>query len=168
MRHNSFKPLSSPLYGLGEIKYFLLGLLADAVLLGCFFAYLLKLMPVDCRGTCTMYEYLIVGRYIIWTEVVYVIGLWPISIPVLAAPPGVGLWADLRKFVGWEGREWRAALWGAGCGMLGGLVLTCLYFLYEQLTRPNPYNVLTLFAAPVFVVIGGMAGLLAAAWYSSD
>ena len=70
--------------------------------------------------------------------------------------------------VGEERSDWRTALWGAGCGMLGGLALTCLYFLYEQLTRPNPYNVLTLFAAPVFVILGGIIGLLAAAWYSSD
>ena len=52
--------------------------------------------------------------------------------------------------------------------MVGGLVFTCLYYLYEQLTRPNPYNVLTLFAAPVFVIFGALVGLLAAAWYSSD
>jgi hypothetical protein len=136
----SSKPLSSPLYGLGEIKYFLLGLLADAVLAGGLFAYLWKLMPVDCWGACSMYEYLMVGRYIIWMEMVYVIGLWPISIPLLAAPPGVALWADLRKFMGEERSEWWTAVWGAGCGMLGGLVLTCLYFLYEQLTRPNPYT----------------------------
>ena len=168
MRIINFKPLSALLCGLGKIKFFLLGVLADAVVAGGLFAYLWKLTPIDCWGTCTMSEYLMVGRYIIWMEMVYVIGLWPISIPVLAAPPGVGLWADLRKFVGGDGREWQTAAWGAGCGMLCGLVLTCLYFLYEQLTRPNPYNVLTLFAAPVFVIIGGMAGLLAAAWYSSD
>ena len=67
-----------------------------------------------------------------------------------------------------ERSEWRAALWGVGCGMLGGLAFTCLYYLYEQLTRPNPYNVLTLFGAPVYVICGALVGLLAAAWYSSD
>ena len=70
--------------------------------------------------------------------------------------------------MGKERSGWRAALWGVGCGMLGGLAFTCLYYLYEQLTRPNPYNVLTLFGAPVFVIFGAMVGLLAAAWYSSD
>ena len=70
--------------------------------------------------------------------------------------------------MGEERSGWRAAAWGAGCGMLGGLLFTCLYYLYEQLARPHPYNVLTLFAAPVFVILGGMVGLLAAAWYSSE
>jgi hypothetical protein len=69
-----------------------------------------------------------------------------------------------------EGRSsWRAALWGAGCGMLGGLLIACLYYLYEQLTRPNPYYVLTLiYSALIFPVFGGIVGLLAAAWYTSD
>jgi len=53
--------------------------------------------------------------------------------------------------------------------MLGGLAVTFLYYLYERLAHPNPYNTLTLFlGAPVFVILGAMVGLLAAAWYSSD
>lgn len=70
--------------------------------------------------------------------------------------------------MGEERSGWRAAVWGAGLGMLGGLIVPCLLFLYEQLTDPNPWSVLTLFAAPVFIILGGMVGLLAAAWYSSD
>lgn len=63
---------------------------------------------------------------------------------------------------------WRAAWLGAGLGMAGGLAFMCLYYLYEQLTRPNPYNALTFFSAPVYMALGALVGLLAAAWYSSD
>jgi hypothetical protein len=64
--------------------------------------------------------------------------------------------------------EWRAAFWGAGFGVVGGLALVCLHYLYEQLTRPHPYNVLTFLSAPVFMIFGAIVGLLAAAWHSSD
>lgn len=68
-----------------------------------------------------------------------------------------------------EGRKvWRTALKGACGGMLGGVLFMCIYYLVEQWTRPNPYNLLTLLATPVLVILGGMVGLLVAAWYSSD
>ena len=68
------------------------------------------------------------------------------------------------------GRDrWRAAAWGAGCGMLGGLAFDCLYYVVEQLLRPGTYNGLTfVIGAPVFAALGALVGLLAAAWYSSD
>jgi hypothetical protein len=57
-----------------------------------------------------------------------------------------------------------------GCGgMAAGVVVTLLYYCYEQLTHPNPYNVLTLFElAPVLAILGAIIGLLAWAWYTSD
>jgi len=70
--------------------------------------------------------------------------------------------------MGDERGGWRAALWGTCLGMVAGLAFMCLYYLYEQLTRPSPYNALTFFAAPVYMTLGAIVGLLAAAWYSSD
>ena len=65
--------------------------------------------------------------------------------------------------------RWRTALWGACGGVVAGVVGALLHYWYEQATSPNPYNVLTLFLlAPVLAILGAMAGLLAAAWYSSD
>jgi hypothetical protein len=98
MRGINFEMIGSLLAALKGIEYFLLGLLVDAVLAAALFAYLWGQMPVSCWGICTVTEYLMAARYILWMEMVYVIGLWPISIPVLATPPGVGLRADLRKF----------------------------------------------------------------------
>ena len=97
MRDNSFKPLSSLLYGLRQLKFFLLGLLVDVVLVGGLFALFWIAMPIDCPPTCTVSEYLKAGWDILGMEVVLFIWLWHFSIPVLAAPPVAGLWADLSK-----------------------------------------------------------------------
>lgn len=97
MRNKSFRPLSPLLDGLRRVKFFLLGLMADAVLACGIFAYFWSLMPIDCSPTCTMSEYLKTGRDIIGMAVILFIWLWFISIPVFAAAPGVGLWADLRR-----------------------------------------------------------------------
>ena len=51
---------------------------------------------------------------------------------------------------------WLGALAGVACGVLA----TVLYYLYVELTDPHPYNVLLIFHAPVFMALGGMAGLL--------
>jgi hypothetical protein len=71
--------------------------------------------------------------------------------------------------MGWGKDDWRAGLRGAGCGMLGGLAVTCLYYLYEQWVDPSPYNgLMAVIYAPVLAILGGVVGLLAAAWYTSD
>lgn len=88
---------SSLLAALGRIRFFLLGLLADAALLLAAFLCVWRWTGVDCRGGCTAAEYLSLVRYILWVELVSVVGLWPLSLPALAAPPGIGLWMDLRK-----------------------------------------------------------------------
>jgi hypothetical protein len=65
-------------------------------------------------------------------------------------------------------QRWRWVVRGAGFGVLGGLAIPCVQFAYEQLTHPNPYSVLTFIGAPVYAALGGMLGLLVAAWYRSD
>lgn len=57
---------------------------------------------------------------------------------------------------------------GAGGGVLGGLLITILYHLYEQQTSPHLYHALTFLHAPVLAILGAMACLLIAAWYTSD
>lgn len=51
---------------------------------------------------------------------------------------------------------WRGGMAGAACGALA----TALYYLYHEATNPNPYNVILVGHAPVFMTFGGMAGLL--------
>lgn len=98
MSNDNFKSLWWFLAALGRIKFFLLGLLVDA-LLGCaFFVYLWKWqMRIECWGACTAAEYLMNIRFILWIEVLWIFGLWPISIPLLATPPSFGLRADIRR-----------------------------------------------------------------------
>ncbi|HEX8721167.1 MAG TPA: hypothetical protein VF736_11085 [Pyrinomonadaceae bacterium] len=64
--------------------------------------------------------------------------------------------------------RWRPASRGAGFGALGGVVATCVQYLYEQLTAPHPYNAFTFLNAPVYAILGAIVGLLVAAWYTSD
>lgn len=75
----------------------------------------------------------------------------------------------MRRAVGKRGSLWPGALRGAGGGAAAGFAVALLYYLYEQITNPNPYNALTLvLLAPVSAILGAIAGLLAWAWYTSD
>ena len=82
----------------------------------------------------------------------------------VAAAGGPGY--DVAMSEGRSGR--RTVLWGATRGAACGLAIASLYYLYEQLTRPDPYSLTPLIAAPVLVALGAVAGLLAAAWHTSD
>jgi hypothetical protein len=98
MRNDSFKRLSSLLYGLGGVKFFLLGLLADGLMAGGLFALFWIFVPIDSLRTWTVSEYLRACRDILEGMALLFIWLWPFCAPVFAAPPLAGLWVDLRKF----------------------------------------------------------------------
>ena len=51
---------------------------------------------------------------------------------------------------------WRGALAGAASGALA----TAIYYVYNEVTSPSPYNAILIGHAPVFMTFGGMAGLL--------
>ena len=78
------------------IKFFIIGVLIDSALIAALLAYLWRLVLRDDRGPATADEYWSYGVFILWIGVQYIAGLWPVSIPLLAAPPAVGLWKDLK------------------------------------------------------------------------
>lgn len=51
---------------------------------------------------------------------------------------------------------WRGAVAGAACGALA----TALYYIYNEVTSPSPYNIILIGHAPVLMTFGAMAGLL--------
>ena len=59
---------------------------------------------------------------------------------------------------------WRDALAGAASGALA----TALYYFYHEVTNPNPYNIILIGHALVFMNFGGMAGLLVWAMRDSE
>lgn len=59
---------------------------------------------------------------------------------------------------------WRGILGGM---MVGALIPVLIYF-YFQVTHPNPYNVFYLFYAPLFMIFGGIIGLLIYVFRDSD
>jgi predicted lipid-binding transport protein (Tim44 family) len=69
-----------------------------------------------------------------------------------------------------QSRNGRPNVWrGILGGMLGGLVIGVLRYLYEQYTHPSQYNLFDLyFLTPVLMIVGAPIGLLIVAWLASD
>jgi CDP-diglyceride synthetase len=59
---------------------------------------------------------------------------------------------------------WRGALGG----MLAGVVLTVLIYVYHQVTNPMDLNGIDLYLVVVFVPVGAMLGMVVSAWLASD
>ena len=81
---------------LSAIKFLIVGVLIDFAMIAALLAYLWRWMLRGERGPATPGEFWSYGVFILWIGTQYTIGLWPVSIPLLAAPPALGLWKDLK------------------------------------------------------------------------
>jgi hypothetical protein len=78
------------------IKFLLAGLLVDSLMLGGFFICVWKWLARDDWAPSTFDEYADFGVFVLWISAQFLAWLWPVSIPLLVAPPAVGLWMDLK------------------------------------------------------------------------